>query len=84
MAGVTLCLAPAATAALPPRPYPFASSRIRRAASRTCPSAGVSRGLRGLEAGPETVSGVAGVLASRGAAFGVRAVPVVRPGRSVP
>ena len=76
MAGVTPCLAPGATAALPSRTSPFASSRSRQTASRTWPSPGVSRGLRGLEAGPETVSGVAGVLASRGAAFGVRAVPV--------
>ena len=46
VAGVTPCLAPAATAAIPPRPYPFASSRARRAASRTYPLVGVSRGLR--------------------------------------
>ena len=43
VAGVTPCLvAPAATAALPSRPYPSASSRGRRTASRTWPSAGVS------------------------------------------
>ena len=43
VAGVSPCLvAPAATAALPPRPYLFASSRARRSASRTWPSAGVS------------------------------------------
>ena len=55
-----------------------------QAASRTCPSAGVSRGLRGPGAVPETVSGFAGVPASRGAPSGVRAVPMVRPGRSRP
>ena len=33
---------------------------------------------------PETVSGFAGVPASRGAPSGVRAVPVVRPGRVRP
>ena len=40
--GLTPCLAPAATSALPSRPYLFASSRARRSASRTWPSAGVS------------------------------------------
>ena len=47
---------------------------VAGSASRTCPSAGVSRGLRGPGAGPETVSGFAGVLASRGAPIRVRGV----------
>ena len=71
-------LAPAATSAIPRRPYPSASSRVKQAASRMYPLAGVSRGLRGLVAVPETVSGFAGVLVSRRAAC--RRLRVVRSG----
>ena len=46
---------------------------VKRVASRMYLLAGASGGLRGPGAVPETVSGVAGVLASRGASFGVRA-----------
>ena len=70
------CLAPAATAAIPPgltRPLRRESGSDRSVGrcaggSRMCLSAGVSRGLRGPGAEPETVSGFAGVLASRRAA----------------
>ena len=79
VAGVSPCLvAPDDTAALPSRPYPSASSRARR----MCPSAGVSRGLRGPDRKP--FSGFAGALASRGAPFGVRACRWCGRGASVP